>query len=130
MTRDDPGTGAGPPRPRWHEHGSDPDYRFTLANERTFLAWIRTALALVAAAVALKQLVPPFRVPGLRTGLSVLLAVLGLSIAVTAYRHWVSCEVAMRRAEPLPRARLMPWLAGALAGTATVVAAVVLLEAG
>ena len=38
--------------------GSDPDYRFTLANERTFLAWLRTGLALVAGAVALASLVP------------------------------------------------------------------------
>lgn len=35
----------------------EPDYRFTLANERTFLAWQRTALGLLAAAVALVQLV-------------------------------------------------------------------------
>ena len=38
--------------------GEEPDYRFTLANERTFLAWIRTALALIAGGVALVQLVP------------------------------------------------------------------------
>ena len=30
----------------------EPDYRFTLANERTFLAWQRTSLGLMAAAVA------------------------------------------------------------------------------
>jgi hypothetical protein len=30
----------------------EPDYRFTFANERTFLAWIRTALALIAGGVA------------------------------------------------------------------------------
>jgi putative membrane protein len=117
-------------KPRWYEHGDDPDYRFSLANERTFLAWIRTALALVAAAVALKQLVPPFRVPGARTGLSVLLSTLGLAIAVTAYRHWVACELAMRRQDRLPRSRMMPWLAGTLAVAAGVVAAVVLLESG
>jgi hypothetical protein len=40
---------------RWHEEGTDPDYRFSLANERTFLAWIRTALAILAGAVLLKQ---------------------------------------------------------------------------
>src|ERR1043165_2701247 len=45
-------------RPKWFQEGQDPDYRFTLANERTFLAWIRTSLALLAAAVALVQLVP------------------------------------------------------------------------
>jgi uncharacterized membrane protein YidH (DUF202 family) len=38
----------------------EPDYRFTLANERTFLAWIRTALALIAGGIAVAQLVPAF----------------------------------------------------------------------
>lgn len=46
------------------EEESEPDYRFTLANERTFLAWLRTALALLAAAVAVVQLVPGVRDPG------------------------------------------------------------------
>ena len=40
----------------------EPDYRFTLANERTFLAWERTALGLLAAAVAVVQLVPELAV--------------------------------------------------------------------
>ena len=40
--------------------GVEPDYRFTLANERTFLAWIRTALGLLAGGVAVRQLVQPF----------------------------------------------------------------------
>ena len=30
------------------DDGEEPDYRFTLANERTFLAWVRTALGLLA----------------------------------------------------------------------------------
>ena len=54
----------------------EPDYRFTLANERTFLAWERTALALLAAAVAVAQLVPELTIPGARQVLGVLLAVL------------------------------------------------------
>ena len=35
--------------------GEAPDYRFSLANERTFLAWIRTALGFLAAGVGLDQ---------------------------------------------------------------------------
>ena len=42
-------------RPHWRDHGSDPDYRYSLANERTFLAWIRSALALLAAGLLLDQ---------------------------------------------------------------------------
>lgn len=47
--------------PSWRHQGQEPDYRFSLANERTFLAWMRTALALVAAAVLFHQFaaVPP-----------------------------------------------------------------------
>ena len=41
--------------PEWRSEGDDPDYRFTLANERTFLAWIRTALAILAGGVLLHQ---------------------------------------------------------------------------
>src|SRR3546814_13520956 len=60
-----------------HDHSPDrddeaePDYRFTLANERTFLAWIRTALALIAGGIAVVQFVPSFGIPGVRHGLSV-----------------------------------------------------------
>ena len=39
----------------WLTQGKDPDYRFSLANERTFLAWIRTALAFMAAAIGIDQ---------------------------------------------------------------------------
>jgi hypothetical protein len=39
----------------WRQQGEEPDYRFTLANERTFLAWIRTALAILAAGILLDQ---------------------------------------------------------------------------
>ena len=39
--------------PAWvYEEGDDPDARFTMANERTFLAWIRTSLGFLAAGVA------------------------------------------------------------------------------
>ncbi|MGL9725147.1 YidH family protein [Sodalis sp. (in: enterobacteria)] len=42
------------------QQGKRPDYRFSLANERTFLAWIRTALALLAGAVGLEQFTAHF----------------------------------------------------------------------
>lgn len=44
-----------PKEPKWRLEGEDPDYRFSLANERTFLAWMRTALAILAAGVLLDQ---------------------------------------------------------------------------
>ena len=117
-------------RPHWSHQGVDPDYRFSLANERTFLAWIRTALALLAGAVALKQLVPTFSIPGVHTGLSVVLAGLGLAIAANAYRHWAGYESAMRRQETLPKSALMPWVSGLLALAAVAVVVVVLTGTG
>ncbi len=66
-----------------YEVGTEPDPRFTLANERTFLAWIRTALALIAAGIALEALALPIR-PDLRRIAAIILAlpvVIGVSTA-------------------------------------------------
>ncbi len=80
----------------------EPDYRFTLANERTFLAWIRTALALIASGVAVVQFVPQFGVAGVRHALSVVLTAGGGLMAVLAVRRWQRVQTAMRRNADLP----------------------------
>src|SRR6201998_2084357 len=77
----------------------EPDYRFTLANERTFLAWQRTALGLLAAAVALVQLVPELTIPGARRGLGVGLAVLAILTSGMGWLRWQQGARAMRRGE-------------------------------
>ncbi|AKN16773.1 transmembrane protein [Mycobacterium haemophilum DSM 44634] len=81
----------------------EPDYRFTLANERTFLAWQRTSLGLLAAAVALVQLVPELTVPGARRVLGVGLAVLATLTSGMGLLRWRQADRAMRRGLPLPR---------------------------
>jgi putative membrane protein len=81
----------------------EPDYRFTLANERTFLAWERTALGLLAAAVAVVQLVPELPIPGARHVLGVLLAVLATLTAGVGLRRWEQVDHAIRSRMPLPR---------------------------
>jgi putative membrane protein len=83
----------------------EPDYRFTLANERTFLAWIRTALALLAGSIAIEQLVPRFAVPDARKALGGLLAVVSIALAVQSVVRWRSVQQAMRRDAPLPPSR-------------------------
>jgi len=110
-----------PPDPR--RVGHEPDYRFTLANERTFLAWIRTALALVAGGLAAVGLLDEFR-GGEALGIALL--VLSFATAATAYRRWALNERSMRLDEPLPRSRLPMMMA---IGTAIVgiMAAVVLV---
>ena len=112
------------------KEGTEPDPRFTFANERTFLAWSRTALALVVAGLGIVQLLPPF--PGVPAGrhlLGVPLIVLGAVLAVVAYGEWVLSQRALRRGQPLPRS-VMPWiLAAAIAGLAVISAIVLLLSA-
>jgi putative membrane protein len=82
---------------------TEPDYRFTLANERTFLAWQRTSLGLLAAAVALVQLVPELTVHGARHALAVLLATLAILTSGMGLVRWQQADRAMRRGQPLPR---------------------------
>ena len=94
--------------------GTAPDYRFSLANERTFLAWIRTALALVGGGLAVAGFLPPLRIPHLREVLSIALMLLGAVIAVRAVDHWARCERAMRLGRPLPASRFPGVLAMAV----------------
>lgn len=81
----------------------EPDYRFTLANERTFLAWERTALGLLAAAVAVVQLLPEMVIPGARHLLGAVLAVLATLTAGAGLYRWQQVERAIRQDRPLPR---------------------------
>ncbi len=89
----------------------EPDVRFTFANERTFLAWNRTALALIATGVAATQLLPRFDVNFGRRILGLPLIALGALLAITSYRYWRRNEAAMRRGEPLPRSPMPQVLA-------------------
>jgi putative membrane protein len=90
----------------------EPDYRFTLANERTFLAWLRTSLALLAAGVAVVQLVPAFTIPFARSLTGGLLAALAVVAAGAGVLRWRSVEHAIRRSRPLPPQRV-PWVMAA-----------------
>jgi putative membrane protein len=105
------------------EVGEAPDPRFSLANERTFLAWNRTALALIAGGLAVTQLLPETAVPGLRRVLGVLLIALGAVLSFFSYRHWDDVERALRTGAALPRSRLPQVLAAAI-GVAAVGATV------
>jgi putative membrane protein len=93
-----------PPRRRWpgwvYRSGTDPDPRWSLANERTFLAWIRTALALVSAGVALRLVSPVGHALGQVVETSLLSA--GLVAAAGAWPRWARAEKAMRECRPVP----------------------------
>ncbi|MEU8068292.1 MULTISPECIES: DUF202 domain-containing protein [unclassified Micromonospora] len=107
--------------------GTPPDYRFSLANERTFLAWLRTGLALVAGGLAAAQFLPPLRLAHLREALAVALLLLGATVSIRAVDHWARTERAMRLNEELPASRFPAVLALVVAVGALVLVAAVLL---
>ncbi|WP_051167859.1 YidH family protein [Actinoplanes sp. N902-109] len=109
--------------------GEKPDYRFSLANERTFLAWIRTGLALLAGGLASAQFLQPLPIAHLREVIAVAMLVLGGVVAVRAVDHWARTERAMRLGTDLPRSRFPAVLALVVALGAVVLIVAVLLKA-
>jgi putative membrane protein len=112
--------------PRWvYGEGEEPDYRFSLANERTFLAWIRTALALLAGGVAVHTVRAAH--PHVLTGwVGSLLVVLGLLCAVASWFRWASSERAMRRGDALPASPITAILTALVVVMAVVILVVML----
>lgn len=104
--------------------GTEPDFRFTLANERTFLAWIRTSLALMAGGIALNE-IEVFASETARVILAVTAVVLSLVLALSAYVRWQQVQQAMRRGEPLPHPWAVPLLATGVVTVAGIVALVI-----
>jgi putative membrane protein len=106
--------------------GDEPDPRFTLANERTFLAWIRTSLALIAGGVAIDAVALPL--PGwVRIATSLVLLVLGLAVPVLAWANWAATERALRLGRPLPGSIVtLPLAIGVLVVAALVVVGVLI----
>lgn len=103
--------------------GIEPDPRFTLANERTFLAWIRTSLALLAGGIAIEAFASEIFVPEVRKSVAVLLLILAAVIGSGAFFRWVNVERAMRQQAPLP----IPIIAPILAIGGALVAAVLMV---
>ncbi len=101
--------------------GTEPDPRFTLANERTFLAWIRTALALLAGGIAIEAFTSDLFLEPVRKSLAVLLLLLGMLLSAGAAGRWIRDERSMRNKTPLPLPLIVPLLAGAGALAAAVV---------
>ena len=114
------------PEKRWptgvYDHGEEPDPRMSLANERTFLAWVRTGLALLAGAAAVDALDLPLP-DAVQTALAVVLAVAAIATAVSGWRGWARTERAMRLRRPLPGNPAMAVVAGVVVVAAVVLAA-------
>ncbi|MBN8980782.1 MAG: DUF202 domain-containing protein [Rhizobiales bacterium] len=99
-------------KPHWRQLGTEPDYRFSLANERTFLAWIRTALSILAGSVFLDQFSTKLASQHAGLLISVALGFLAAALCGIAYRRWRSNEIAMRHARELPGTIIISVLAG------------------
>ncbi|MFE9691395.1 DUF202 domain-containing protein [Micromonospora sp. NPDC005806] len=108
--------------------GTTPDYRFSLANERTFLAWLRTGLALIAGGLAAAQFLPRLPLAHLREVIAVALLLLGAAVAVRAVDHWARTERAIRLGEELPASRFPAVLALVVALGALLLVAAVLIQ--
>ena len=106
---------------------AEPDYRFTYANERTFLAWVRTSVALIGVGVAAVQFLPPLDVTGGRRAVGTAFIALGAAICVVARRQWAANQQAMRDGAPLPTSLLVPVVTVGVVLLAVVVAALSLL---
>jgi putative membrane protein len=107
--------------------GQEPDPRFTLANERTFLTWLSTSLALSAAGIAMAVVPQDVSVPWVRTLLAVILVSLSAVAAAGAYPRWRQIQQALRRGEPLPPPALAPVFGYGVAAVAVVALLLVLL---
>ncbi|GEN22935.1 membrane protein [Halomonas cupida] len=95
--------------------GTDPDPRYTLANERTFLAWVRTALALMACGVAIETFTADLLSPLLRSTMAASLLILAAAISGCACLRWLAVERALRRKESLPLPLQVPIVSVTLA---------------
>ncbi|WP_327091193.1 DUF202 domain-containing protein [Nonomuraea sp. NBC_01738] len=80
----------------------EPDPRFTLANERTYLTWLSTALALSAGGVGLAAMPADVFLPWVRTALALMLVALSALAAGLAYPRWRNIQRALRAQTPLP----------------------------
>src|ERR1700712_778587 len=103
--------------------GCEPDPRFTLANERTFLAWIRTALAFLAGGIAVEAFTGDVFSPGLRRAVARSLLAWAMLVSASACVRWLKVERAMRQRKPLPLPVLVPILSlgGALVAAGLIV---------
>ena len=106
----------------------EPDPRFTLANERTFLAWTRTALALLATGLAIAEFVESLP-RATRLAIAIPLMALGGLVSAMSFRRWQAVEQALRMKRPLPYPAL-PRLLGAAIAVIALAACIVLLVNG
>jgi putative membrane protein len=105
----------------------EPDYRMSLAAERTYLAYVRTSLALLAAGVAVVGVLPDVGHEGLRRVMGLVLIATGLLVTATARLRWRAVDQAMRHGRPLPPAPVTAFLTAGTVVAAVLAVVLVLL---
>ncbi|HCD1255964.1 DUF202 domain-containing protein [Citrobacter sp. ANG330] len=90
------------------------DYRFTLANERTFLAWIRTALAFMAGGIGIDQLAVDLAPAAYRVFLVIAMSLTAAGLAWYGYQRWAANENAIGANLALSHPRPLLWLSSGL----------------
>lgn len=111
------------------EVGTEPDARFSFANERTFLAWIRTAMAFVATGLAVVTLLPPLGSEAVTVGVGCILVLAGSWMSAAAYRRWENAQRALRLGEPLPAPRSGAVVAYGVAALGVAILVIAVLQA-
>ncbi len=81
------------------------DYRYSLANERTYLAWVRTGMALIAGGIAIRIFIIDAGASRLLSVAAIGFAILGGILTITSYRHWQDVQRRMEQGDPLPTQR-------------------------
>ncbi len=110
------------------QEGRSPDPRFTLANERTFLAWVRTSLALVAGGLGIETFARHAIPAWLRVTVASLLMAIGAALALGSFFRWRGAEAALRRGEDLTITALAPFVSGGVAVVAVALLVAVLVQ--
>jgi putative membrane protein len=124
-----PGSPTDRPHDAADPEDHEPDVQLSFANERTFLAWQRTALGLITAGLAITQLLPSIDFPGGRRLIGLPLIALGVLIAAVSYWEWHENQEAMRHDRPLPRSWL-PLVVAIVVGVVAVIGFVLVIVEG
>jgi putative membrane protein len=115
-------------RPKFDEPGEEPDPRFTFANERTFLAWARTGIALIGGGLAAAEVLR-FGLGGAHLLVAIPAILLGGLVSFVGYIRWEHNERAMRLGRPLGYTPLVRLLATGIALIAAISAVLVMIVA-
>lgn len=115
----------------WPQEGEEPDPRWSLANERTLLAYLRTSLSFLVAGLAVAGSYSATDAPAWLAMLGLPLIAVGAVLGATSHARYVAAQRAMRQGVPLPppvMVRYIPAAVTVVGAVSLVVGVVVLLD--